>query len=259
MNWKVGYKTMNSVMEEILLCYGSHEYPTNDCLYLEDELLHYGMPFRSGRYPYGSGDNPFQHSRDFLGRIEELKKQGFTYTDENGKTWTGDNAIAKSMGLTSTEYRRQVTWAAYERRLQQVETAKRLRDKEGMGPTEIGREMGISESTVRSLLNPKREERMQQLWDTVNFLKAEGYPLYAGGIPQINTKGQQSNQQVLCIPGTPYKDIYDYDKVKTITEYASKDGGKTFETFQYPASIDPKRVKVLLKDEIGPDGEPGVA
>ena len=289
MNWKVGYKTMNSVMEEILLCYGSHEYPA-----YEDELLHYGMPFRSGRYPYGSGDNPYQHSRDFLGRIEELKKQGFTYTDENGKTWTGDNAIAKSMGLTSTEYRRQVSWAAYERRLQQVETAKRLRDKEGMGPTEIGREMGISESTVRSLLNPKREERMQQLWDTVNFLKeqadekgmidvgkgveyelnisrtrlddaidylvkAEGYPLYAGGIPQINTKGQQSNQQVLCIPGTPYKDIYDYDKVKTITEYASKDGGKTFETFQYPASIDPKRVKVLLKDEIGPDGEPGVA
>lgn len=277
---------MSSITDEIIACFDSHKY-------IDDELIHYGMPFRSGRYPYGSGENPYQHSSDFLGRIDELKKQGFTYTDKNGKVWTGDNAIAKSMGLTSTEYRRQLTWAGYERRLQQVERAKSLQE-DGKGYTEIGREMGLAESTVRSLLNPKREERMAQLWDTVNFLKdqadqkgmidvgkgveyelnisrtrlddaidylvkAEGYPLYGGGIPQINTKGQQSNQQVLCIPGTPYKDIYDYDKVKTITEYTSKDGGKTFETFQYPASIDPKRVKVLLKDEIGPDGEPGVA
>ena len=44
----------------------------------EDILMHYGMPRRSGRYPWGSGDDPYQHSgRDFLGRIEELKKQGF--------------------------------------------------------------------------------------------------------------------------------------------------------------------------------------
>ena len=39
-------------------------------------LMHYGMPRRSGRYPWGSGDNPHQHSGDFLARIEELKKQG---------------------------------------------------------------------------------------------------------------------------------------------------------------------------------------
>ena len=39
--------------------------------YSGDELLHYGMPRRSGRYPWGSGDDPYQHGRDFLGRIEE--------------------------------------------------------------------------------------------------------------------------------------------------------------------------------------------
>ncbi len=43
------------------------------------ELLHYGMPKRSGRYPWGSGDDPYQHgSRDFLSRIDDLKKQGWT-------------------------------------------------------------------------------------------------------------------------------------------------------------------------------------
>ena len=38
-----------------------------------DELKHYGMPRRSGRYPWGSGENP-QRNGDFLSRVEELKK-----------------------------------------------------------------------------------------------------------------------------------------------------------------------------------------
>lgn len=42
----------------------------------EEILMHYGMPRRSGRYPWGSGENPYQHSGDFLSRIDELKSQG---------------------------------------------------------------------------------------------------------------------------------------------------------------------------------------
>ena len=40
----------------------------------DDILMHYGMPRRSGRYPWGSGDNPYQQSGDFLslcGRTEK--------------------------------------------------------------------------------------------------------------------------------------------------------------------------------------------
>ena len=40
----------------------------------EDILMHYGVKFRSGRYPWGSGDNPYQHGEDLLARIEELKR-----------------------------------------------------------------------------------------------------------------------------------------------------------------------------------------
>ena len=54
----------------------------------EEILMHYGMPKRSGRYPYGSGENPYQHSGDFLSRVEELKKQGLSETE-----------IAKAMEL----------------------------------------------------------------------------------------------------------------------------------------------------------------
>ena len=280
---------MNSVADEIKAFEGFAEY-------LEEEgLMHYGMPRRSGRYPYGSGDNPYQHSRDFLGRIEELKRDKFTYTDPtDGKTYSGDTAIAKSMGLTTSEYRRQVSWATYERRLLDVERAKSLA-ADGLGPTAIGKEMGINESTVRSLLNAKREGRMHEAMETVEFLKqhvdekgmidvgsdvanelriskerldtaldylekAEGYHVYKGGIPQPTNPGQQTNQRVLCVPGTKHSEIYDYSRVKTINEYISRDGGVTYEKkFHYPSSLDSKRLKILLADEIGPDGEPGVA
>lgn len=259
----------------------------------EDGLMHYGMPRRSGRYPYGSGEDPFQHGSDFLSRIKELKKAGFTYTDKDGKTWSGDNAIAKSYGLTSTEYRRQVSWANYEDRLHKVARAKSLKS-DGLGATEIGRIMGMTESTVRSLLNPDSENRMQQCMETVNLLrdqvdskkmidvtagvekslgiskvrletavdylnKAEGYPIYKGGIPRINTKGQQTNQKVLCKPGTEYKEIYDFDKVKTIDDYESPDGGDTYQKkFTYPSSLDSKRMMVRYADDIGSDGARGI-
>lgn len=279
---------MSTLAEEILSYFGTAESLNND-----DEMMHYGMPKRSGRYPYGSGENGYQHYQDFLGRIAELKKEGFTYTDADGKTWTGDNAIAKSMGLTTSEYRRQVSWAGYERRLLQVETAKALQ-KDGLGPTAIGKKMDLPESTVRSLLNPKSEDKMNQAMETVNLLrkhveekgmidvgngvenelhiskerlnmaldyleKAEGYPVYGGGIKQPTNPGQQTNQKVLCPPGTKPNEIYDFDRVHTINDYVSNDGGASFQKkFTYPASLDSKRLKILLKDEVGPDGERGV-
>lgn len=288
---------MSTLADEILSYYGHAE----ELKEAEESLMHYGMPFRSGRYPYGSGEEPFQHYKEFLGRVDELKKSGFTYTDEEGKTWTGDNAIAKSMGLTSSEYRRQISWAGYERRLLQVETAKRLREKEGMGYTEIGREMNLPESTVRSLLNPKTEDRMNQVWDTVNFLKdqvdqkgmidiggevfrelnisktrldlaldylqkAEDYPVYGGGVPQPTNPGQQTNQKVLCVPGTKNSEIYDYERVQTINDYITRDGGVTYEKkFNYPASMDSKRMMIRYNEDGGLDRDglieirPGVA
>ena len=58
----------------------------------DDMLMHYGVARRSGRYPWGSGDNPYQHSGDFLSRVQSLKKSGMSETD-----------IAKTMGLTTTQ------------------------------------------------------------------------------------------------------------------------------------------------------------
>ena len=66
---------------------------------MEDILLHYGMPRRSGRYPWGSGEDPYQHgSRDFLSRVEELKKIGWTDTPLN---------INEEFGLITSQYRKE--------------------------------------------------------------------------------------------------------------------------------------------------------
>lgn len=279
----------NPVAEEIASYYGLAEE-----LAEEEYLEHYGMPKRSGRYPYGSGETPFQHAGDFLGRVSELKKSGFTYTDPNtGKVYTGDNAVAKSMGLTTSEYRRQISWANYEKRCLDVATAKSLKE-DGLGPTEIGRKMGIPESTVRSLLNPKSEDRMNQCMETVNLLreqvekkgmidvgadvektlgiskerldmavdyleKAEGCPVYKGGIPQPTNPGQQTNQKILCLPGTKHSEIYEFDRIHTIDDYVSKDGGETYQKkFTYPESLDSKRLMIRYDTDKGPDGITGV-
>lgn len=242
----------------------------------EDILKHYGMPRRSGRYPWGSGENPFQRSGDFLSRVEELKKDGLSETE-----------IAKNIGLTTTQLRTQVGLAKDERRTLQVDTAKGLREK-GYSLNEIAKRMGFAnDSSVRSLLNEHTEARMNQAKKTANFLREqvskkgmidvgtgverelgiskekmkealyilerEGYEVYGGGVPQVTNPGKQTNIKVLCPPGTEHKDIYDFENVHSVREYASHDGGETFDKFVYPQSMDSKRLQIRYAEDGGKD------
>ena len=118
----------------------------------DEQLMHYGMPRRSGRYPWGSGEDPYQHGRDFLSRVEDLKKEGWTETPEN---------IKAVFGLTTTQYRIEKGICRDERRMLKVARAKALQ-ADGKNPTEIGREMGINESSVRELLKDNRAAKMQE-------------------------------------------------------------------------------------------------
>ena len=268
---------MNPVAEEIRSYIGAADDSEN--------LAHYGMPRRSGRYPYGSGEDPYQHSKDFLGRVEEMRKSGFTWTDEKGKTWTGDTAIAKSMGLSSTQFRAEIGICTDTRRMYQVSRAQALKDK-GLGNTAIGKEMGIPESTVRSLLDPKAESRMKAAKNAADFIKKqidekgmvdvgvgverelnissekleqalyllerEGYPTYSGRIAQVTNAGQMTTLKVACPPGTKHSEIYEPSKISSLKEYITRDGGDTFEKkFHYPESMDSKRLMVRYAEDGG--------
>lgn len=243
----------------------------------EEILMHYGMPRRSGRYPWGSGENPYQHEGDFLSRVGELKSQGLTETE-----------IARALGLTTTQYRTQKSLANAQRRSLEVETAKSLQAK-GYTPTQIAREMGFKhESSVRSLLNQASEARMNQARATAEFLKKqikekgmidvgvgverelgiskeklkealeilrlEGYPTYGGRVDQVTNPGKKTTIKVLCPPGTEHKDIYNPDNIHSVRDYISRDDGDTYEPrFVYPKSMSSKRLQIRYAEEGGND------
>ena len=260
----------------------------------DDFLMHYGIKRRSGRYPYGSGDNPYQHEEDFLKAVHQMRNDNFEYTETNpdskdyGKTFTGDLAIAKSMGLSSTQFRTQLSLANNEMRKQEVERAKALK-AEGKSGNEIAKIMGYkNESSIRSLLNADSEARMlsaektaeqlkkvveekgmvlvgkgaerelgiskERLKESLYILEMEGYPIYGGRVPQVTNPGQQTTIQVLCVPGTQHKEIYDYGNLHSISEDIVSHDGETFQPrWKYPESLDSKRLAVRYAEDGGVD------
>lgn len=249
----------------------------------EAVLLHYGMPRRSGRYPWGSGDNPYQHSGDFLSRYDELKKQGLNETE-----------IARAMGFVdkktnltqTTKLRTQVSLAREERRADLVARARSLRE-DGLSLNEIAKEMGYNnDSSVRSLLNENSEARMNQARATAEIIKKainekgmidvgagverelgvskeklnealyilemEGYPTYGGRIPQATNPGKMTTLKVICPPGTEHKEIYESDRINSLKDYTSHDDGTTFDPkWIYPKSMSSKRLMINYAEDGG--------
>lgn len=245
------------------------------CPIAEEMLMHYGIKKRSGRYPWGSGDNPYQHSGDFLSRVESLRKQGLT-----------EKEISSALGMTTTDLRMQVRVAKHERRALEADRARSLRD-DGLSLNDIAEKMGYAnDSSIRSLLNEstavnknrakvtadmlKKEieekgmldvgagvERelgvtQQTLKEALFILETEGYNVYGVGIPQVTNPGKQTNVPVLTKPEVNYKDVYqNMGDIKSVGNYHSTDGGSTFNKIEYPASIDSKRVDVRYGDQGG--------
>ena len=246
-------------------------------------LLHYGMPRRSGRYPWGSGDNPYQHSGDFLSRYDELKNQGLSETE-----------IARAMGFVdkktnltqTTKLRTQVSLAREERRADLVARARSLRE-DGLSLDKIAKEMGYNnDSSVRSLLNENSEVRMNQARATADIIKKaidekgmidvgagverelgvskeklnealyilemEGYPTYGGRIQQVTNPGKMTTLKIICPPGTEHKEIYETDKINSLKDYTSHDDGTTFDPkWVYPKSMSSKRLMINYAEDGG--------
>lgn len=134
----------------------------------EESLAHYGILRKSGRYPWGSGQNPHQRSLTFLDILKKHEEEGLKPA-EIAKLYDDRK---NGYPFTTTDLRAVKTRAIAIKNEALIRQAQRLRDK-GLGPSEIGRAMGVRESTARSYLEPGRLERIDTLQKTADMLKRQ--------------------------------------------------------------------------------------
>lgn len=252
----------------------------------ENILEHYGTKRHSGRYPWGSGDNPYQHSGDFLSRIETLKKKGLPEKDIINAI---NDTLPKEYQLSPTEFRVARSKAISLRKQSEYEQIKDLKDNKGLGWTEIANQLGMSESSVRSKYAGNIDKKAKRAENIADVLKKEvdkkgmidiseganqvlgvseseldkaaytleaeyGYKRYGVGIRQPTNIRQQTNITVLAKPEFDQKYAYQHqEQIDSLGDYHSDDGGDTFTKLQRPSSLDSSRVAIRYGDEGGLD------
>ena len=248
-----------------------------DELYLSDDayIEHYGTPRHSGRYPWGSGDNPYQRHADFIANYQKLKDKGLSQTE-----------IAKSMGMTTSVLRAKISYATDTLRRQQVDMAMKLKDKGYSNPA-IAKRMGLpSESSVRSLLKEKSNLRASQTEELMNVLKQtveDKKYVDVGGGSELRLNVSETKLKNACMlleeegykittfktqqAGTPYKttvkvltkddvprsEINQHRGDIAIPNYYSEDHGFTLRPIEKPVAIDGSRVYIRYGEEGGKD------
>lgn len=248
------------------------------------DLMHYGTKRHSGRYPWGSGENPYQRdNRDFLEREKQLKADGLSEME-----------IAKALGCVkrngegdTAALRARKAIATSEIRKEDMARVIKLKDT-GMSLKAIEKETGIPTSTIRSLLDPEKADRNEVLMKTADtlkdvvaektyvdvgkgtnitldisedklkkslyVLKEQGYEVYPLRVKQVGT-GHYTDMKVLCPPGTTYKEANEAlqkGEVKPVANYIVKDAdGQTKLGMIPPKPVDSKRVAVRYAEEGG--------
>ncbi|NCB98009.1 MAG: helix-turn-helix domain-containing protein, partial [Bacteroidia bacterium] len=213
----------------------------------EEELEHYGTPRKSGRYPWGSGENPYQ-SLDLLGAIYKLQM------DHPGMS---NAKMAEALGMSTTQLIARKQAAKNEKRAADRAQAMRLKEA-GHSNMGIGRIMGINESSVRNLLNPSELQKQdllnkardeikkrvdearyldvgigtevymgiskERLNAAVQMLEDAGYNRYVLRTEQLGMPGQYTETKILTKPDVDFKEVIaNRDKVAMIAAY-SEDG-----------------------------------
>ena len=250
-------------------------------------LAHYGILRRSGRYPWGSGNNVVTRSKSFIDYISELEAQGLTQVEiaRGIGQYTPDPKNGRpKKPVSTTELRALKSIAKNQIKQAEIAQAQRLADK-GWSVAAIARKMERPDSSIRALLAPgakdkanvvmniadmlKREVDAKKYIDVgtgvetligitdnkkklaVAMLKQEGYQIFYHKVPQIGNPGKFTTMQVLVGPGVTYKEFFkERDQIQQIGPY-TEDKGRTFNLVKRPLPLDPKRVAVRYKEEGG--------
>ena len=251
-------------------------------------LMHYGKSKKdgaiigSGRYPLGSGEDPYQHQDGFNDAVRRLKRSGMT-----------EREIAEHYGIVNkfgkpdvAMLRAKVSIAKNEQMAANQAYAVRLKEH-GYSNTEIGRKMGINESSVRNYIKAYEEHKTDILTNVSNTLKdnvdkdgryidispgteldmgvtrtklstavamlqEQGYEKIVVQVPQMGLHPNQKTYiTVLAPPGTKYADVVNnMTNIKTMDDRFVEKGEKT-EKLHYPDEISSDRIKIRYAEEGG--------
>lgn len=144
----------------------------------EDYLVHYGMPRRSGRYPWGSGDNvpeaPItRRNLDFLTTLQTLRKEGMSDPDICRAMGIGSYDRDGNFRPSTGQLRARNTLAKAELKNAQIITALALQEK-GWSNGAIAERLGLAgESSVRALTAEGVQERVNATMSTADMLKRQ--------------------------------------------------------------------------------------
>lgn len=269
---------------------------TDDMLDALDILAHHGTPhigsqWHSGRYHWGEGKNAFQRNFKFLAQVEKLKRE----VDENGKPLFTEKQIAASMEMNTSELRKRISLARAENRAILVAEAKRLVDKYSdengnliRSRSSLAEQLGVPESTFRSLLDEGIEQRMtmnaknaqilkdrvnevdyvqvgagtefylnnvsnHSLQNTLKMLENEGYTLHDIPVQQLGT-GKITTVKVLAKPGVEWKEVMqNRDKIQMPVDIYADDSGRNMRTAKEYVSVDPRRISIAYDNQGGLD------
>lgn len=253
----------------------------------KEELEHYGMPRRSGRYPWGSGKDPYQHSGDWLGRVQEMESK-------EGKT---EKEIADTFQLTTTDLRAMVSIAKRERKLEEGKRIKNLQEK-GIPNAQIATLLGLpNESSVRSKRSwydrqfkpdiktaETTADYLKKAIDEVNgaidvgegierklgisreklnqalvILQNEGYSVQTEQVDRVtDPSGNHKITMMVVGKGDLPKQFIknnpgEIHSIRELNQELTENGTKIRPSFVYPESMDSKRLQIVYGDQGGSD------
>lgn len=245
-----------------------------------DNLLHYGVARRSGRYPWGSGEDPQQSGRDFLRQYEELKEKGL-----------GQKEIASKLGMNTTQLRGNITWARSEQDLHNRTQAAEMKEK-GMTNVDIGNRLGVSEATVRNYLSEKtptekvRSKQLDNIGDAIKsgvertgyldvgvgverqlgvsrtkfntvvnkMVESGEYHIHEVYVPRLSDPTGTKNTTVKVLTkDNDIKSVYkNKDQIRPLDSW-SDDGAMSLTKLKPPTMVDLNRVHIRYKEDGGAD------
>lgn len=242
------------------------------------DLMHYGTKRHSGRYPWGSGDDPYQHESSFLSSYKEFKEKGLSETE-----------IASAMGLSTTQLRQKKSLEKEQIAAMQRADIISLKDK-GYSNVAIAEKVfgdPSKESKVRYILNPVVKERQQvtnniadilkknvdaqryidvgagtelylgnvskeKLQVALQKLKEDGYQIRYLKVEQAGNPGNYTWMKILTKGDVDYKELKaNQDKIGFVEGFYTNDGGKTFLGIEKPQSLDSSRLMVRYSEDGG--------